>query len=70
MSKSRHIQRKDGEAWTLESHKPFQLTCCDCGLAHTLVLTTEKEGEAIGIAAKRDNRTTAQLRRHRNYEKK
>lgn len=69
MSKSRHIQRKDNEGWTVKSHEPFQITCCDCGLAHTFALTTAKPGEEIGIAAKRDNRVTAQLRRFRRYEK-
>lgn len=61
--RSRHIQRQDGEGWHVESRVPFQITCCDCGLVHTLVLVAGKKGAKIGIAAKRDNRCTGQRRR-------
>jgi len=69
VSKSRHIQRKDNEGWAVKSHEPFQITCCDCGLAHTFVLATKTPGEEIGIAAKRDNRVTGQIRRHKKHAK-
>jgi hypothetical protein len=61
--RSRHIQRYDGEGWEVKSKVPFQITCCDCGLVHTLVIVAGREGAVIGIAAKRDNRCTGQRRR-------
>lgn len=70
MSKSRHIQRQENEGWTVKSHEPFNITCCDCGLAHTLVVCSSREGEELGIAAKREPRITGQLRRRRDYVKK
>lgn len=47
----------------LPEGKVFRLACCDCGLVHDFVLVPE--GDLIGIAAKRNNRATAQRRRHR-----
>lgn len=64
MSRSRYIQRQDGEGWAVYSKVPFQITCCDCGLVHTMVLVAGRKGSPIGIAAKRDVRCTAQRRRH------
>jgi hypothetical protein len=66
--KSRHIQRRDNEGWSVQSRVPFQISCCDCGLTHTFVLVAGRRGAAIGIAAKMDNRVTGQLRRHRIYK--
>jgi hypothetical protein len=38
--------------------------CCDCGLVHTFVLAEEKRTGRESILIIRDNRRTAQLRRH------
>lgn len=61
----RYIQRKDNEGWEVKSKTPFQIACCDCGLVHTFVLVAGKKGEPIGIAARRDNRATGQVRGHK-----
>lgn len=60
---SKYTQRKDGEGWSVNSGQVFKLACCDCGLVHQIVLVVD--GGSIGIAAKRDNRATAQRRRKR-----
>lgn len=60
--KTRYKQRKDGEGWSEKSGKIFKLACCDCGLVHRVVLISK--GPWVGIATERDNRATAQRRRH------
>ncbi len=59
---SRYTQRKDGEGWQETSGKPFRLACCDCGLVHDVVIVRGR-GKELGIAARRNNRATAQRRR-------
>lgn len=53
-------QRRDGEGFTIKRGELFRLACCDCGLVHDMVLTGRGH---IGVAAKRNNRATAQRRR-------
>lgn len=62
---SRYTQRKDGEGWTVKNGEIFKLACCDCGLIHEMVVMAIglKKGATIGIAAKRNNRATAQRRK-------
>ena len=40
----------------------YQMACCDCGLVHTLQFMVD-HGEAV-FRAKRNNRSTALVRRH------
>ncbi len=40
----------------------YRLACCDCGLIHDVVFVIE-EGK-LAMAAKRNNRATAQRRKH------
>ncbi len=40
----------------------FRFACCDCGLVHTMAFVVEDK--EIGVACRRENRATAQLRRH------
>lgn len=42
----------DCEGITLESTKPFDFTCCDCGLKHRMVIVSE-DGKPVGFAVKR-----------------
>lgn len=58
---TRYIQRKDGEGWAQKAGEVFRIACCDCGLVHDLVVTNGR-GQ-VGIAARRNNRATAQRRR-------
>ena len=62
--KSKYIQRYDNEGFTVKSGEIHKIACCDCGLIHDFVFVSE-DGESIGIAARRNNRATAQRRRAR-----
>ena len=60
-----YIKRADYEEFLLnyKEHEILRLACCDCGLAHSFAFHKYKNGK-LGIAAKRESRATAQLRRH------
>lgn len=60
---TKYIQRQDGEGFEIPQGKVFRLACCDCGLVHDFVVVVE-DGE-LGMAARRNNRATAQRRRNR-----
>ncbi len=57
----KYIKRKDGEGFAFKNKTIQRLACCDCGLVHDMYFIF-KDGY-IGIAAKRNNRATAQKRR-------
>jgi len=59
----KYKQRKDCEGFEVPSGTIYRIACCDCGLVHDFVFISE-DGKPIGIAAKRNNRATAQRRRH------
>lgn len=59
--RANYIQRKDGEGFTVKSKTLTRWQCCDCGLVHDLVFVSGKG--VIGVAAKRNNRATAAVRR-------
>ncbi len=59
---TRYRQRRDGEGFTVPSGEPYRIACCDCGLVHDFAFVSE-DGKPIGIAARRNNRATAQRRR-------
>jgi hypothetical protein len=63
--RSKFTQRKDYEGFSHKSGEIFRLVCCDCGLTHDMV--TVINGDEVGISAVRNNRATAQLRRHRKF---
>ena len=42
------------------------MACCDCGLVHTIEFRVTDDGEAVQFRVRRNNRSTAQLRRHQN----
>ena len=58
----RYKQREDCEGFAVPSAQIHRIACCDCGLVHDFVFISE-DGNPIGIAAKRNNRATAQRRR-------
>lgn len=61
--KAKYKKRKDYEPFEIPSNVIYRLACCDCGLVHDMVFVSE-DGKPIGVAAKRNNRATAQWRRH------
>lgn len=61
--KARYTQRFDGEGFTVPVGEVFRLACCDCGLVHDMVFISE-DGKPIGVAARRNNISTALRRRN------
>ena len=64
MPRARYKQRRDGDAFTVPSGDIHRIACCDCGLVHDFAFVSE-DGKPIGIAVRRNNRSTAQRRRQR-----
>ena len=63
MNKYRKLE--DYEGFVIDpGNETIRFACCDCGLVHDVALAHEGEGR-IGMALRRHNRATAQLRRHR-----
>ena len=58
----KYKKRKDGEGFEVHIGTVYRITCCDCGLVHDVAFAYE-DGK-LGMAAKRNNRATAQRRRH------
>ena len=58
----KYVQRYDKEGFEVPSSTVYRIACCDCGLVHDFVFVSE-DGKPIGIAARRNNRSTAQRRR-------
>ena len=69
MPRSRYKQRQDNEGFEVPSGEIYRIACCDCGLVHDFVFVSSN-GKPIGIAAKRNNRATAQRRRKLQQEAK
>jgi hypothetical protein len=55
--------------WIYPERRDFMLSCCDCGLVHRFDFKLKRSGKRhkILFRAFRDNRATAQLRRHRFF---
>jgi uncharacterized Zn finger protein len=69
MAKASYPQIQDGEGFEVASGEIMRLACCDCGLIHDVAFAIEKNGK-IGVALRRNNRSTAQRRRHLGDESK
>ena len=63
MARAKYKQRVDNEGFTVPSGELYRIACCDCGLVHDFIFISE-DGKDIGIAARRNKRSTAQRRRH------
>ena len=50
--------------WLRPIRAGYRLACCDCNLVHDVVFVVE-DGK-LGMAARRNNRATAQRRRQKN----
>lgn len=61
MSKDAYEQVEDGE-WVTPRHGDYRQQCCDCGLVHRYRFRVV-DG-AVQFRIVRDNRSTAQVRRH------
>ena len=68
MSKFKHHQvEKDGNwsEWVYPNRAKYKFACCDCGLVHDMQFSLIKRGlgKAIVFRARRNNRSTGQMRR-------
>lgn len=55
----------EGE-WVQPVRRGYKMACCDCGLVHTVDFRIFKG--RIQLRMFRNNRSTGQVRRHRNIE--
>lgn len=65
MARGKYDQLVDGVGDTVPANQKWRLACCDCGLVHDIVLVpgVGKEKHLIGIAVRRNARSTAARRR-------
>ncbi len=60
--KAKYTQRYDSEGFTVKSGEIHRVACCDCNLVHDVVLVSQDKKD-IGVAVKRNTRSTTQRRR-------
>lgn len=68
----KYPEARKGE-WIAPVRKGYRLACCDCGLVHRInfrLVKLKGGGHKIQFQAFRDNRSTAQMRRHAREKKK
>jgi hypothetical protein len=62
-----HVVEKDGDwtEWVYPNRKLYKMACCDCGLVHDMQFALVKRGlgKAIVFRARRNNKSTGQVRR-------
>ena len=59
---------KDGWSdWIKPIDGKFRMFCCDCSLGHDMEFEIDEDGCVI-FRAKRNNKSTGQMRRHRNIK--
>lgn len=54
--------------WVSPRHRGYKVACCDCGLVHVVdfrVVTRPNGRQDVELRARRDNRATGQVRRHK-----
>lgn len=64
---TKYIQRYDGEGFEVPVDEIYRIRCCDCGLVHDVAFSIV-DGK-LGMAARRNNRSTGQARRRLNRKK-
>lgn len=62
MPRAKYTQRTDNEGFEVPVGEVYRMACCDCGLVHDFVFVSA-DGKPIGVAARRNNRATAQRRK-------
>jgi len=62
-----NVVEKDGDwtEWVYPNRKLYKMACCDCGLVHDMQFALVKRGlgKAIVFRARRNNKSTGQVRR-------
>jgi hypothetical protein len=59
--------RKDGKKFKAKGIT-FEFVCCDCGLMHRFGIAINDEDNTIIVLTERDDRSTAQYRRHHSAQ--
>jgi len=60
---TKYTKLNEGEGLHISTDITYNQACCDCGLVHKLQFFPTEKG--LDMAAWRDERATAQLRRHK-----
>ena len=68
MGSTTYVQRYDGDKIEITSPRLHKIRCCDCGLVH--LFKFRMQGSTITFRMYRDDRATAQSRRHRKKQYK
>jgi len=55
----------DGVGLEIPNSQHFRLACCDCGLVHDVVVVTQAGTEELGLAMRRNKRSTTMRRKGR-----
>lgn len=64
-----YTQVVDGIGVEVPNGTIFRLACCDCGLVHDVVVLTRNRRGKIGLAMKRNKRSTTMRRKGRSLER-
>ena len=62
----KYVKHQDYEEFVVNygEGEILRLACCDCALVHSFAFHVYR-GQKVGVAAKREPRSTGQLRRHK-----
>lgn len=64
---TRYLKPKANE-WVQPVRTGYKMACCDCGLVHELDFRVVKR--RVQFRVRRNNRSTAMMRRHMGWKKK
>jgi hypothetical protein len=65
-----HAITKDGwSRWVYPVMDGYKLACCDCGLVHDMQFRVTDEYDRVEFRVRRNNRSTAAVRRHKPKSK-
>ena len=51
--------------WVYPVMDGYKMSCCDCGLVHDMQFRVTDEYDRVEFRVRRNNRATAQVRRHK-----
>ena len=51
--------------WVYPVMDGYKMSCCDCGLVHDMQFRVTDDYDRVEFRVRRNNRATAQVRRHR-----
>ncbi|MBK5202124.1 MAG: hypothetical protein JJE45_00180 [Prolixibacteraceae bacterium] len=57
-------EKTEANAWFRPIEEGYKMACCDCGLVHDIDFKVE--GNRAWLRVRRNNRSTAMVRRHKN----